>query len=677
MRRNLTAGWLRVFISSGIDEYKQLRKYVADQLNRKSLLPPYEAWIYELAPAEDSDPRPLYLTELANSDYVAFIIGKDLNQGVEEEYAEAERLGKPRLIFVQDVEHSRGCAKFIRRLNKERHYNTWTSRMDLWDAIKTSLANQTSRRHRELTGTLPPANQGLTYADTPYEYQLLAKHIGALCDQGAYTQAKAELDEGFATASESTKRNEYKNLIAYTLRRSGKIEEALTIYRQLNKETGHPRFLLSQIIALLTDDRIDAAQTLYDALPASAESLPVYHLLGAQLAAIAGNEELALRRLTPIRNRKNRERIGYDFYMVFGMLASRASRHKYALKAFRKAAQVHPSSRAATLPSQALHLMEISRLTGDPDLIQEASNLLSEAKVCYRQTMLPRLSDSDEFQTFLGTVEVAVDLLQGRRDEALEQLSQLAAKHPDSALFQYNLANLRYSITGEPPPDEILKAAVNETDDRSIWFNYIGKFLQSAAQKEVVSPETSEAVSSYKSKFPGDPAADYFDGCIAIAEGRLDEAAALLDRAITNRKSSQLVKLNAINYRAMLEANRGRFDEVARIFDTAAESGLLNFDLVGTMLEVYTNLHRGGPGNSVYAKVMKILRLVPHVVKLETSRGGVLHLEVLAKVAQSGFRASKGVSDPKEYFEVNDRIISSLPEPSRSIYLAAMAQAMV
>jgi len=102
---------------------------------------------FEDVPASPQRVEDGYLEEVRGADVVIFLVGRTLAEGVAKEYREAERLGKPRLVFVKDVGEDqprrKACRDFLRQVETPlsgvtvKHYGSLD---ELRNEIRKALA---------------------------------------------------------------------------------------------------------------------------------------------------------------------------------------------------------------------------------------------------------------------------------------------------------------------------------------------------------------------------------------------------------------------------------------------------------------------------------------------------------------------------------------------------------
>lgn len=108
------------------------------------------AWAFEFSPASSDAADDTYLEKVDQCDIFIMILGSELTDPVEREYARAWDRGKPRLLFVKDVEHRTVRAEEWLRRRSDVKWARFDGATDLADHIRASVSDELVRAHRRL-----------------------------------------------------------------------------------------------------------------------------------------------------------------------------------------------------------------------------------------------------------------------------------------------------------------------------------------------------------------------------------------------------------------------------------------------------------------------------------------------------------------------------------------------
>ena len=159
---------VRVFVSSRMEELKYVRQVVTDAVGTLQAM----AFRFEDFPAYSQSPEEAYCSKIAECHIFLFIAGESLSRAIEEEYALAEQLKKPILVFCEG-EH--GAATYSALTNKlpscgvcgrpadpdiiEHTYKVFHSLKELNQEVTRSLAEEIHSKMLGQTEVVPTAQE--------------------------------------------------------------------------------------------------------------------------------------------------------------------------------------------------------------------------------------------------------------------------------------------------------------------------------------------------------------------------------------------------------------------------------------------------------------------------------------------------------------------------------------
>jgi len=135
-----------------IDDLRKEREACGNAINSLGLT---RAWMFEHSPASADPADETYLDKVDQCDLFVSILGADLTDPVENEYARAFSKGKRRLLFVKEVERSERASGWL----AERHdvkWRTFASADELAQHVRAAVADEVIKAHRRLN--LTPAD---------------------------------------------------------------------------------------------------------------------------------------------------------------------------------------------------------------------------------------------------------------------------------------------------------------------------------------------------------------------------------------------------------------------------------------------------------------------------------------------------------------------------------------
>jgi hypothetical protein len=105
---------LMVFVSSIISELWNEREVVRETLESIPLTKP---WVFEYTPASTDNLDESYLSQVRECDIFILLIAGNISEPVKNEYETAVGRGKPKLVFLKDVERSGPAQAFVKQMD--------------------------------------------------------------------------------------------------------------------------------------------------------------------------------------------------------------------------------------------------------------------------------------------------------------------------------------------------------------------------------------------------------------------------------------------------------------------------------------------------------------------------------------------------------------------------------
>ncbi len=142
---------LVVFISSVMDKrVEDLSKERDAAIGAVSSMRVTRPWAFELAPASADPVAETYLDKVEECDIFVVILGAELTDPVENEYARAARVGKRKLLFVKNVGARSERAKAWLADRSDVKYARFEGPSDLEEQVLAAVADELIKSHRQL-----------------------------------------------------------------------------------------------------------------------------------------------------------------------------------------------------------------------------------------------------------------------------------------------------------------------------------------------------------------------------------------------------------------------------------------------------------------------------------------------------------------------------------------------
>jgi len=139
--------WLRAFISSDVNEFKEVRSKIASILQRHHVKPVY--WEMLEKPSALS-PEEFYLKYLEDCQLYIGIFGENDTLGTEKEYRESVTTGLHRWVFIKETnQRGKQISSLIELVEKEIVREEFTTNDDLLAKIGERIQNFVSQSTRE------------------------------------------------------------------------------------------------------------------------------------------------------------------------------------------------------------------------------------------------------------------------------------------------------------------------------------------------------------------------------------------------------------------------------------------------------------------------------------------------------------------------------------------------
>ena len=143
---------LLVFISSIMDkQVEDLSEERDAAVATIDSLPITRSWAFEYSPASADTADETYLDRVDDCDIFLLILGEELTDPVEKEYARAASLEKRRLVFAKNVEQrSPRAAAWLDERRQEVKYDRFQGSEDLSDRVRAAVVDEVIKAHRKL-----------------------------------------------------------------------------------------------------------------------------------------------------------------------------------------------------------------------------------------------------------------------------------------------------------------------------------------------------------------------------------------------------------------------------------------------------------------------------------------------------------------------------------------------
>lgn len=142
---------LLVFVSSVMDEHVDDLSLERDGTVRAiDSLPITRSWAFEYSRASADSVDESYLEKVDDCDIFLLILGTELTDPVEREYARAAALGKRRLVFVRNVDQRSPRATEWLSKRHDVKYERFQGPDDLFDRVKGAVVDEVIKSHRRL-----------------------------------------------------------------------------------------------------------------------------------------------------------------------------------------------------------------------------------------------------------------------------------------------------------------------------------------------------------------------------------------------------------------------------------------------------------------------------------------------------------------------------------------------
>ncbi len=673
-----SAGNIRVFISSGIAEFKEERKLLHQALNGEKKLEPYEVWIYEHTAAEALHERDFYLGELEKSKLAVFIFGQVIKGGTEEEYKKAVELQMDRHIYLVDASIQSDVERQLGPLGR-KYLSGWSTPNELVEWIIDGIANHTSRVYQRLETLKISARINYASPDVPVAYQLASRALAKDLRDGNIDQAFKKVRKLSESPSSPSDKVEAKNLLAFCLRYTGQYDSSISEYKQLYEETSQARFGLNIALTYLMSNQLDQANDWMSRLESDAVKLPLFPIVYSQIALAQGDIRKAASVLQNRRSEDFLDRFGHDYWSIKGDIASREARSWRAAACFLRAVEYENSMAPVAYARAAFQFYNIAVDVGREDILEVADKLLKLSETEYKSTMLHGSERTHGFRKFMATTRAAILHGQHRAEEALELLESFEKENEVDDVFRYNIAVFRYELYGIKPTIDLIRAAAIQGHEESLWFNLVSTNLVPFFNGQKDNREQLDKdVIEYESLFPNSNRLAYIKGTILLAEGRMQEGLNLLRSVWEDASRPVVVRINAINNACVFACNRGTYDQAVGILDEAFKYELENFDLMAGFAKYFVVIYQRNPNNSgPLDRCWQITGHLLHTALLEKKRFGVANADVFRDIGYWIFRCARILGFEAECATLIEEFAGQLL-PSRSKFLLeGMSESMV
>ena len=108
------------------------------------------AWAFEHSPASSDPVDETYLAKVDECDIFILILGRELSDPVENEYARAYSMSKPRLVFVKDVsDRSERAGQWLAE-RRDVKWRPFEAGKDLGGNVEAAVIDELVKSHRRL-----------------------------------------------------------------------------------------------------------------------------------------------------------------------------------------------------------------------------------------------------------------------------------------------------------------------------------------------------------------------------------------------------------------------------------------------------------------------------------------------------------------------------------------------